>query len=155
MQPTFALAAVVLLSLTGCAHQQRASAVESLKHSAETFHKRVRWKDYRSASDLIIPERREAFLVAREQLNDEKDLSITDFDLEELTMAEDRKSARVVSRISWMRLPSLSEKAETVRSDFYFVNGEWLLGSQDRGPFADALGEPYVPPPPPEPEPAK
>lgn len=150
--PPFALlpALCLLLLLAGCAHQQRATAVDGLKHSADTFHKRARWKDYRSAADLIVPERRELFLEAREQLHDDKDLSITDYELEEMTLSEDRKSGRVVSRISWMRLPSLSEKAETVRSDFYLVNGEWLLGRQDRGPFSDALGEAYAPPLPPE-----
>jgi hypothetical protein len=152
MQKTLPLRLLPALFLTlfaGCAHQQRASAVEGLKHAADTFHQRARWKDYRSAADLVVPERRDAFLAAREELHDDKDLSITDYDLEELTLSEDRQSGRVVSRISWMRLPSLSEKAETVRSEFYLLNGEWLLGRQDRGPFADALGEEYAPPVPP------
>lgn len=152
MQPTvLAQASVFLLIIAaGCAHTQRANAVDGLKRSADMFHQRARWKDYRSAADLIVPDRREAFLKAREELNDEKDLSISDYDLEQLTLAEDGKSGRIVSRISWMRLPSLSEKTETVRSDFYLINGEWLLGRQDRGPFADALSEEYVVPAPAE-----
>lgn len=148
MQKTFATGLLLGVLIAGCAHQRRATAVEQLKHSAETFHQRARWKDYRSAADLIVPERREAFLEAREKLNDEKDLSITDFDLEELTLSDDGQSARVISRVSWMRLPSLSEKAETVRSDFFYVNGEWLLARQDRGPFADALSAEYSVPAP-------
>ena len=147
---------LLFLLVTGCAHQQRASAVDGLKRTADTFHQRCRWKDYRSAADLVVPERREAFLAARERLNDEKDLSISDYDLDELTLSEDGKSGRVVSRVSWTRLPSLSEKSETIRNDFYLVRGEWLLGRSDRGPFVDELGEAYVPvsdAPPPEPAP--
>lgn len=145
------LAAAVSV-LFGCAHAQRASSAEALKKSAENFHQRIRWKDFRSAAELIVPERRDTFTARREELNDERDLTISDYDLEDLELAEDGKSGKIVSRISWMRLPSLVEKTETVRSWFYLMNGSWLLGRMDRGPFADVLSEPYTPPAPAEPQ---
>ncbi|MFL5322524.1 MAG: hypothetical protein ACJ790_22885 [Myxococcaceae bacterium] len=156
MQPGRLLPFAFLCFLTACAHAQRANSADALKKAADTFHQRIRWKDFRSAAELIVPDRREKFIEAREQMNDERDLTISDYDLEEEELAEDGKSGKVVSRIAWMRLPSLSEKTETVRSYFYLHNGAWLLGRMDRGPFADVLGSEYTPPAPAAtPEPAK
>ncbi|WP_370458954.1 hypothetical protein [Aggregicoccus sp. 17bor-14] len=105
----------------------------------EDFHKMVRWGEYRAAARYVVPERRADFERARRELNDARDLSITDYEIDEATLAPDEQHATVVSRIQWMRLPSMSAKTSTVTSQFVYVNGAWLLERQSEGPFADAL----------------
>jgi len=139
------LLAPLLVAGTGCAHTQRTESTAGLKRAAELFHQRVRWKDHRSAAELLVPARRAPFTEARDRGDDERNLSITDYELEELTLAEDGLSGTVVSRIRWMRLPSLAEHSHVVRSEFVLLHGQWLLAEQDKGPFADVLGAPWDP----------
>lgn len=128
------LALMALLS--ACAHTRTSSsATEALRPVVEGFHKRVRWRDYASAAHYLAPERREAFEKARRELRDDKDLSVTDFELEEVKIAPDTKTAEVRSRISWVRLPSVTEESEQVVSDFAYRDGRWLLVRQQGGPF--------------------
>ncbi len=110
---------------------------ETLKPAIEAFHRSARWRDFRGAADLIVPERRTAFIKARSVSKDEKDLFITDYQLEDARMADDRQTAEVVSRINWYRLPSVTEISATVTSVYAWRKGQWLLESQDDGPFED------------------
>ncbi|MDY7228987.1 hypothetical protein [Hyalangium rubrum] len=105
----------------------------------EDFHKRLRWKDFRGAARHIIPERREDFLRTRRELHDERDLSITDFEILEAAIAPDGMRAVVTTRFQWMRLPSASEQTATVTSEFVFREGAWLLERQLDGPFEGEL----------------
>ncbi len=100
---------------------------------------RVRWKDFRGAAELVVPERRDGFGNAREAKRDTRDLSITDYQLEDARLSPDGTRATVVSRISWTRLPSVSENSDLVTSEFVFRDGSWLLARQDAGPFAGEL----------------
>jgi hypothetical protein len=124
------------LALAACATPGKPD-LDELKPAVEAFHQRVRWKDFRQASQLIVPERRDSFLRARTRLNDERDLFLTDFQLEDAKPSVDRSAARTVSRVSWYRLPSTQEESATVTSVFAWREGTWLLESQDSGPFAD------------------
>ncbi|HME90395.1 MAG TPA: hypothetical protein VKE49_03165, partial [Myxococcaceae bacterium] len=49
----------------------------------------------------------------------------------------DGSTALVISRMSWMRLPSLSETTQLVTSEFVLRDGSWLLARQSGGPFAE------------------
>ena len=49
--------------------------------------------------------------------------------------------AKAVTRISWYRLPSNTEKTATVTNVFVWKGGVWLLESMDDGPFEDLLPE--------------
>ncbi|MFE8601081.1 hypothetical protein AB8V91_29430 [Archangium violaceum] len=101
----------------------------------ESFHQRVRWKDYRIAARIIVPERRQDFERARREKQDERDLSITDYEIEEVEVVEEGQRAIITSRIKWMRLPSISEQSETVTSEFIYREGKWMLEKQSGGPF--------------------
>ena len=114
-----------------------------MKPAIETFHQRVRWKDFRGATELLVPERRAAFEKARKDQNDNRDLSITDYQLEDVRLVDDGMRAIVVSRISWVRLPSVSEHPDLVTSEFVFQFGAWQLARQDSGPFAPELQAEY------------
>ncbi|MEN9797135.1 MAG: hypothetical protein RL653_831 [Pseudomonadota bacterium] len=140
-----ALLSLLLALAAGCAHTQRADSSRALKQAAEGFHHRIRWGDFRSAAEYLVPDRRRPFSEARERGQDERDLSFSDYELEQLTLAEDGLSADVVSRLRWTRLPSLVEKSETVHSHFVLLRGQWLLAEQDKGPFTDVLGAPWDP----------
>ena len=147
--PWLLVCCAVALS-AGCAHTPKPGSLELLKPAAETFHQRVRWKDFRGAAELLVPERRKAFEDARKRLNDDRDLQIMDYELEDARLA-DRDRAVVVSRLSWSRLPSLTVNTDTVTSEFVWFNGTWFLARQDAGPFARELEAPYEPPAPQQP----
>ncbi len=132
------LALLLALALSACAHSKK-SNLESLKPIVEGFHKSIRWKDYRGAAQVIVPERRERFEDARRELKDSEDLSFTDYELEEVRVSEDGQRATVFSRVQWMRLPSASAKTATVKSEFVYRDGTWMLERQLGGPFEGEL----------------
>jgi hypothetical protein len=134
-------ARILLLALLGgaCAHTPKSTGLEGLKPIVEDFHKRIRWKDFRGAARHIVPERREAFLQARKEMQDERDLSITDFEVLEVAPDPGGMRAVITTRFQWMRLPSPSEQTATVTSEFVFQNGAWQLERMLDGPFDGEL----------------
>ncbi len=92
-----------------------------------------------------MPERRERFEQALKARADERDLSISDYELERERISADGKSATVESRVSWTRLPSVSEKTELVTSELVRRDGSWLISRQQGGPFARELGDELPP----------
>lgn len=134
--PMRALVIALTHFVMGCA-TVRAPDLDELKPTVEAFHQRVRWKDFRSAAELVVPEHRDAFIKARSTGKDERDLFISDFQLEDARLAPDRAAALAVSKISWYRLPSSTEITATVTSTFVWRENTWLLDSQDDGPFED------------------
>jgi hypothetical protein len=135
------LAVLLVLALGGaCAHTlKKTSDLQSLRPVVEGFHQRVRWKDYRLAALYLTPERRQDFERGIRERQDERDLSITDYEIEGVQFAEEGQRAIVTSRIQWMRLPSASERTDTVTSEFIYRDGTWLLERQLGGPFDDEL----------------
>ncbi len=125
------------LGPAGCATGK--GDLDALKPTVETFHQRARWGDYRGAAELVVAEKRDAFLRARTASNDDRDLKITDYQLEDARFGTDKSWAVCVSRINWYRLPSVSEQSVVVTSTFLWRNGKWYLDSQDGGPFAEEL----------------
>jgi hypothetical protein len=141
-QPSSALIGVFVALLSGaCAHGPKSPTAEEIRSAADLFHQRVRWKDFRSASELLVPERRERFERALKARSDERDLSISDYELERERISADGKTATVESRVSWTRLPSVSEKTELVTSELVRRDGSWLIARQQGGPFAEELGD--------------
>ncbi len=135
-----------LIALVACAHAPKSGGLETLKPAVETFHQRIRWRDYRGAAELLLPERREAFLKARAEQQDDKDLTITDYQLEDARLLGEGDRALVVARLSWMRLPSISEHSDLVTTELVFRDAAWWVARQDKGPFAPELDVPYQPP---------
>lgn len=119
--------------------------IEDLKPAVEAIHQRFRWKDFRGAAELMVLERQEAFIKARSKLDDEKDLFITNFEMEDAKISPDLLTAKAVTRISWYRLPSTTEKSATVTNVFVWRGGLWQLESQDDGPFEELKPEPEKP----------
>lgn len=137
---------VLSLVLFACAHTPaQLPGLEALKPAVETFHQRLRWKDFRGAGELIVPERREAFERALIERRDDRDLSINDYELEDAKISEDGLTARVVSRIAWNRLPSSSVHEDIVISEFVLRGQTWFLARQENGPFGKELSAEYAP----------
>jgi hypothetical protein len=138
---------LLVFPLLACAHPKQTSNPDLLKPAIETFHQRIRWADWRGASELLVGERRDPFLAARKAENDGKDLQIADYTLEDFQLINGGLGASVVSRLSWVVMPSPSVKERTVRSEWFWLDGTWLLGRVIDGPFPE-LAETYAPPPP-------
>lgn len=125
---------------TACAHTPgKPPGADAIKPAANAFHLRLRWGDFRGAADLIVPERRDAFLAAREQANDERDLKITEYELDAAKLSADGLRAEVVSKMAWMRLPSVTVTERTVRTTFEWRTKTWMVVSVANGPFGDEL----------------
>ncbi|MCY1033174.1 MULTISPECIES: hypothetical protein [Corallococcus] len=122
-----------------CAHTPPSSDLDALRPVVEGFHKNLRWRNYRALSTFLVPEERQDFERQRRELHDDRDLTVTDYEIESVKLSEDGKRATVHSRIQWMRLPSASEQTEAVTSEFVFRDGVWLLEKQQAGPFAGEL----------------
>lgn len=92
----------------------------------------------------IIPDRQSLFLMSRKKGGDEKNLSVSDYELLEGQLSPDASRATFVSEMSWVRLPSLTEKSAQVTTHFAFVNGHWWVTQQEGGPFEE-LSTPWEP----------
>jgi hypothetical protein len=110
-------------------------SVSTLKSTYEEFELRVRWADAGAAAQMIVPERRAAFLAARTR--DAADLSLTDVELIDVSVADDTQKAVVTSRYKWIRLPSASEKTDDAKSTWVVRGNDWFLESMQGGPFPD------------------
>ena len=136
------LASALLLSalLSSCATTKGGRGdPETFKKGVEALYENFRWKDFRAAAPSLVPEKRDAFLAARKKHNDDKDLTITEYTLHEVRFNEDATKAKLVTEISWFRLPSPSQHSDTVENEFVWKDGVWLLERQDAGPFVPEL----------------
>lgn len=130
---------VVAAALTWACAGVKKGELEELKPAIESFHQRIRWKDFRAAAELVVPERRLEFIRARMANGDDRDFFITDFQLEDAQISKDLLSAEAVSRVSWYRLPSNTEQSAFITSTYVWRDSHWLLESQDAGPFTELL----------------
>lgn len=113
--------------------------IELLKPTIEAFHQAARWKDFQAIGELLVPEKKDAFMKARKALKDERDLFVTDYELQDAKISLDLLKAAAVSHIKWYRLPSATEEDSLVTSNWIWVDKHWRLDSQDGGPFASEL----------------
>jgi hypothetical protein len=126
-----------VVSFLACAHGQRDDRGTALKKAAHQYLISVRWSDWMSASQLIVPEKRDAFMHARRKGHDERDLSISDFEIEEVKMAPDTLSGEVTAELNYTRLPSVTVKTEDTTLFLIWRDGRWLVDHEVGGPFPD------------------
>jgi hypothetical protein len=132
------IAAVILLAVfSACATTK--GDVDTLKPTLTAFHQEMRWKDMRQLSGQLMPERREAFDKASRARDDEKNLFVTDYQLEDCKVQPDGVTAICYSKVSWYRLPSASEKTVSVATTLKWKGNLWLIEKQSDGPFAEEL----------------
>lgn len=105
----------------------------------EAFHQRIRWRDFRGAAEIIVPEKRAAFVRGRVKNHDEEDFQVSEYQLEDAVLSPDKSVALVVSKLSWVKMPSTSEQRITLTNKFVWRDKAWFLESQDTGPFTELL----------------
>lgn len=131
------ISAVLSLLLAGCAHMP--PDLEELKPTVEAFHQRLKWRDFRGAAEIIVPEKRAAFIRGRVKNKDEEDFQVSEYQLEDAVTSGDKSIAMVVSRLAWVKLPSVSEQKVTITNKFVWRDKAWFLESQDSGPFPELM----------------
>lgn len=132
---------VCCVVFAGCATVPKGE-VEDLKPAVRALYQSFRWKDFRGAAEMMVVERRDGFVKARTKLKDDRDLFITNFELEDAKLSADLLTARAVARLSWYRLPSTTEETATITNVFVWREGVWQLESLDDGPFEELLPTP-------------
>jgi hypothetical protein len=132
------LSLLPLLALLACAGAQSGGqSPDALKKAAQRFFHDIRWKDFASAASQLVPEKQDAFSRARRHAHDEKDLSITEYDLHEIKLAPDALSGQAIVSLSWVRIPSVTVESAEVETDFVYQDGQWRVKRMDGGPFED------------------
>jgi hypothetical protein len=127
-----------LLILSACAGTHSGGqSPEALKKAAQRFFHDVRWRDFASAAAQLVPEKQDAFSRARRHAHDDKDLSITEYDLEEVKLAPDALSGQAIVSLSWVRIPSVTVESAEIETDFVYQDGQWRVARMDGGPFED------------------
>lgn len=140
---------LLAVALSGCATTRVKGDVSDLKPTVEALHRHFRWKDFRGATDFMVQEKRGPFIKARLDKKDDRDLTVSDYQLEDCVVSGDQRQAACVSRISWIRLPSMTETTDTVTTNFMWDGRNWRMMSQEGGPF-----QPELAPSPNQPAPA-
>lgn len=135
-----------LWAFGGCIHQKPKAEVSALRDSTETFHKLARWGDVKAAARFVAPEQRLDFLREVINRNDEDNLKITDYELEDAQIGPD--AATILSKISWHRLPSVTTTTEAMALIWEDRDGVWVIAAIEGGPFP-MEARPKPPPPPP------
>jgi len=139
---TLSLLTSVLLGVLGgsCRHGLFGPGPDQLRSASEDFERSLRFQDYGGAAQLVVPPRRSAFLAARRK--EANDLTITDMEVIDVQMAPDGKKATVLSRMRWVKLPSVSEVTAEVQARWEVVGNGWLLVGLVGGPFPELAPSP-------------
>jgi hypothetical protein len=136
VSPHRTLARVLLALLVGgCSHALFEASAGQLKSDAEDFEKSLRFQDYGGAAQLVAPSRKQAFLAARRK--EGNDLTVTDMEVIDVQIAADAKHAIVMSRMRWVKLPSVSEVTAEVHEVWEAVGPAWQLTALAGGPFPE------------------
>ena len=135
MSPPRTRLLLLALLASGCAHAIFEASAGQLKSDAEDFEKSLRFQDYGAAAQLVAPAKKQAFLAARRK--EGNDLTITDMEVIDVQMAADGKHAIVMSRMRWVRLPSVSEVTAEVHEGWEAVGVGWQLVALSGGPFPE------------------
>lgn len=117
----------------GCVHKKVRPSVETLRSSAETFHRMLRWGEIRAAAQFVAPTRRTEYLRKVIDAKDEQTLKVNEYELEDAQMAGDH--AVVVSSISWYRLPSVTNTTEAMVVQWVHRDSVWFIESIEGGPI--------------------
>jgi len=136
VSPSRTLPLVLLaLPLLACSHAAFEAGAGQLKSDAEDFEKSLRFQDYGGAAQLVTPSRRQAFLAARRK--EGNDLTITDMEVIDVQMSADGKHAIVMSRMRWVKLPSVTEVTAEVHEQWDVAGTGWQLMAMSGGPFPE------------------
>ncbi|MGO8970067.1 MAG: hypothetical protein ACLQDQ_10915 [Myxococcaceae bacterium] len=135
MSPPRTLCLVLLVLFAQACSHNPFNPEPNLKTDAEAFDKALRFQDYADAAQLVVAARRQVFLAARRK--EGTDLEVTDMEVIDVQMTPDGKQATVVSRMRWVKLPSVSEVTAEVHASWTLIGNQWFLVSLAGGPFPE------------------
>jgi len=118
----------MLVALIGCAHSQQGDELEAANR---VFARSIRWSDLKGWTQQVVPERRAEFLKLAG--TDEDNLKVSDYELEDVQVSDDKAIVR--SRVSWYRLPSITNRTEAMMVLWERKGGTWLITSIVGGPL--------------------
>lgn len=120
------------LVAAGCA-TATAQRAEHLTNASRSFHDGLLFRHYQLVSSHLLPEHRPEFLTRA--FGVEETLSVTEVEILSATLAEDSKSAKTLTRLSFFSLPSTTLRTETVVVDWVHQDGTWLIERIEGGPL--------------------
>lgn len=135
-QPAHRLIALLLVCfLAGCARGQKVKPpdLELLRSSVQSWHQYIRWGDFRGAQKFLAPERRFDFLKELLEREDDENLKINEFELEDAQLLG--RTATALSKITWHRLPSVVTKTDLVVTHWEYREGAWYIVGIENGPI--------------------
>ncbi len=141
------------LFAAACARNQKVKApdIDLMRTSLESWHRYIRWGDFRSAQKFIAPERRFEFLKAVLENKDDENLKINEYELEDAQLVG--STAMALSKVTWHRLPSVTAKTDVVVTHWEYREGVWFIVGIENGPLPMEKKEGPKPEPPATPSP--
>lgn len=119
----------LLLAASGCATTGGGSSeLQELQESVEAYNDAYRWKNYQRAALFLPPDMRAAFLATYEE--DDKALHIEDYQILRADML-DESSAKILVRVRFMLLPSVTLETKNLVQHWQMVGGRWLMETEE------------------------
>lgn len=118
---------LALGSLLACRHLDPWTHERKLDDAQLAYTQSMRWGDFDKASTWIDPDDRARFFRDAEQL---RDVRISEYDIGELELGDDGKSASVRVSYRVYDVRTLIERELRETQDWYFEDGRWRVRSK-------------------------
>ncbi len=89
---------VSVLSIEGCASTQKNKTLNSFDERSKLYGRLLRWREYEGAVNMI---RRQDESEVEVNLDDYKDIRVTDYEIKRVAMGEELKTAIVEAEVSY------------------------------------------------------
>lgn len=122
------LGLVLIVVLSGCADKgmKLASKEAELMERVEAYHDMFYWRDYETASLLVVSDHRSDFMNFTEQLK--TGYAIESYTIKEVKAAPDGSKASVVVSRSFVRAPSITlQSRDFIQEWVADQDGVWFL----------------------------
>ena len=124
-----AVAALALVVGAGCATLSgQTDSLNALQESVEAYNDAYRWKNYERASLFRPADVRAAFLATYEE--DDKSLHVEDYQILKAEVISET-AARIVVRLRFMQLPSVTLENRKLVQHWHKVGGRWILETEE------------------------
>lgn len=123
------LAGLLIASQFACASMSgQSSSLEALQDSVEAYNDAYRWKNYERAALFLPPEVRAPFLATYEE--DDKALHVEGYRILRADL-QGEEAARVVIRVRFMQLPSVTLETKDLVQNWHKVASRWILETEE------------------------
>lgn len=122
------LVALALATQVACATMSKSSSLEALQDSVEAYNDAYRWKNYERAALFLPPEVRAPFLATYEE--DDKALHVEGYRILRADL-QSETAARVVIRMRYMQLPSVTLESKDLIQHWHKVASRWVLETEE------------------------